>query len=71
MLRRLVETFRLTTLASLPQFPPCLMFAAELTCQVIRGAVKEDVDETWNMETFDDLLECWVALSMFIMSMKD
>lgn len=64
MLKRLIDTFR-TSLLCDSEFPNCLMLAATMTGSSITNAVKDDVDETWNMETFDVLLEAWVSLRMF------
>ena len=65
MFRRLVETFRINILGTIPEFLQLLSTAATITSQSIFAAVKDDVDETWNMEAFDELLEAWSSLCTF------
>jgi hypothetical protein len=62
MLQRLVKTVSTTLLCEIDSFYPTMMEAARLTLQCLRSTATE-LDETWHMEAFDELLNMWLKLS--------
>jgi hypothetical protein len=61
-IRRLVETFRLSLLAHHPTFSDFFRTVTEMACQAVLASMNDDVDDTWNMEIFDELLETLSSL---------
>ncbi len=64
MVRRLVETFRLPVLAHFPGFGELYKALIQISCQSVLASMQDDVDDTWNMEIFDELLETLSSLCM-------
>lgn len=61
IIRRLVENFGLTVLLQIPVFQEFLAHITELSGRIIIESNNE-VDDTWYMESFDELLESWASM---------
>ncbi|ORY03726.1 hypothetical protein K493DRAFT_311626 [Basidiobolus meristosporus CBS 931.73] len=61
MINRLVDTVKLAVLCQMSEFFQYMTEIGKLTSTCLQHAATE-VDDTWNMEAFDQLLEMWVTL---------
>ena len=67
---KLIGTFRLNILARLASFPEFLRSLVDLTVATLQRAPSaaeyaddvDDLDESWDMEAFDELLQAWASI---------